>query len=471
MLSVWGAMMGGLVMSKRFWSVIPQLRVISDSDIYLSQALLCFAVGVLNLDFASPPPNTKTTKKATSNTTYAAKGTLLAVLVTLAFTPLTAPLRSPILKHPYPETYTHPSFPLQIHSAVESNTGLVVVGEALKPPNADPTDMKAMHSVRYLRAAHSILGGVWMGKRVHTIDGYATVKDSYGTRLGDSIYGAFNLQEASRLIERKGRVEKKGKSKALIIGLGTGISATALHRHGYNLTVLEIDPAVYQAARQFFGFPDPGKGNVFLEDAGAWVASRANQQSSVDDAALYDIVVHDCFSGGGIPQHLYEIEFWDNLKKLVKPDGILVINFAGIVDSEPSRLVLRTLDETFSHCRAFHDLVQPELLTKEKYDTEFLNVVFFCTSLPDTPITFRTPDMIDYLGSPLRKHMLSSLQNREIDLGVLRNSTERIKVQDGRETRVLSKSYNPLGKMQDAQATKHWTMMREVLPDIFWETF
>ena len=44
-------------------------------------------------------------------------------------------------------------------------------------------------------------------------------------------------------------------------------------------------------------------------------------------------------------------------------------------DSEPSRLVLRTLDAAFPQCKAIHDLVQPEALTKEKYSTEFLNVV------------------------------------------------------------------------------------------------
>ncbi|KAJ8086884.1 hypothetical protein PM082_005709 [Marasmius tenuissimus] len=477
MLGVWGTLVGGFAMSKRLWPAIPQLRTVSDNEIYLTQALAFFAIGVLCLDFSSASPSSaKTPKKSPSNSNkaYLTKGTLLGALVTLAFTPLTSPLRSPILEHPYPETYTHPSFPLQIHSTVESTTGLVVVGEALKPPNADPTDLKAMHSVRYLRAAHSILGGVWMGKRVHTIDGYAPVKDVHGNRLGDSIYGAFNLQEAARLIEHDGASGKKkgNNQKALVIGLGTGISATALHRHGYNLTVLEIDPAVYEAARRFFGFPDPGDENVFLEDAGAWVATRAKQREDAgkEDVPLYDLVNHDCFSGGGIPQHLYEIGFWDNLKALIKPDGVVVINFAGIVDSEPSRLVLRTLDEAFSQCKAFHDLVQPGALTKEKYDTEFLNVVFFCTT-GTKPFTFRTPDMTDYLGSPLRKHIFTSLEDREVDLEVLRNTTDRIKTQEGRETKVLSSSYNPLGKMQDAQATKHWTMMREVLPDIFWETF
>ncbi|KAF9268195.1 S-adenosyl-L-methionine-dependent methyltransferase [Marasmius fiardii PR-910] len=474
MLSVWGTLISSFVLSKRLWPVVTSLRTISDSQIYLSQALVLFAIGVLQLDLSSPTHTTKAPKRPASskNRDYAAKGTLLTVVLTLAFTPLTSWLRSPVLQHPYPETYTHPSFPLQIHSAVESTTGLIIVGEALEPAKVDPLDMKAMHSVRYLRAAHSILGGVWMGKRVHTIDGFAPVKDSHGSRLGDSIYGAFNLQEAARLVERGEK--KKGKRKALIIGLGAGISATALHRHGLNLTVLEIDPAVYTAARRFFGFPDPGEENVFLEDAGRWVTARANQikaGDSEDDASLYDIALHDCFSGGGVPQHLYEIEFLENLKKIVKPDGVIVINYAGIVDSEPSRLLLRTLDEAFPQCRAFHDLVMADALKKEEYDSQFVNVVFFCTMRPDTPITFRKSDMTDYLGSHLRKHMMTTLKGREVDLDILRKSMERIEQEEGRETKILTKAHNPLGRMQNEQAAKHWTVMREVLPDVHWETF
>jgi hypothetical protein len=48
-------------------------------------------------------------------------------------------------------------------------------------------------------------------------------------------------------------------------------------------------------------------------------------------------------------------------------------NFAGILRSLSSRLVINTLEKSFAQCRAFHDLFDE--LTDEKYDTEFLNMV------------------------------------------------------------------------------------------------
>jgi spermidine synthase len=104
-------------------------------------------------------------------------------------------------------------------------------------------------------------------------------------------------------------------------GLGTGVAATGFSHHGMNNTIVEIDPAVYEAARTWFGLPDPGADRVFLEDARGWV-SRAR---SSPEPQLYDIVVHDCFSGGGVPKHIFTAEFWNDLKDIIHPEGVLAV--------------------------------------------------------------------------------------------------------------------------------------------------
>lgn len=111
----------------------------------------------------------------------------------------------------------------------------------------------------------------------------------------------------------------------LLSGLGVGISATAFNRHGIETTIVEIDPAVYEAARQFFGLPDHARENLFLEDARAWAARRraSLQVGKSDD--LFDIVVHDCFSGGGVPEHIFTMEFWEDLKASLHPEGVVVV--------------------------------------------------------------------------------------------------------------------------------------------------
>lgn len=110
-------------------------------------------------------------------------------------------------------------------------------------------------------------------------------------------------------------------------GLGAGISADALVQHGISTTIVEIDPAVYNAARKYFGFEYPGDDHIFLEDARNWVYKRRIVMQSADKKSppAFDIVVHDCFSGGGVPQHLFSVEFWNDLKSIMRPDGVVAV--------------------------------------------------------------------------------------------------------------------------------------------------
>uniref|UniRef100_D8PS35 PABS domain-containing protein n=1 Tax=Schizophyllum commune (strain H4-8 / FGSC 9210) TaxID=578458 RepID=D8PS35_SCHCM len=371
-------------------------------------------------------------------------------------------LRSPVLPHPLEKPYTHPEYPLRIHSSVQSDTGLIVVGEALALPE-DQASAGAIQDVRYLRASHSLLGGVYVGSHVYTLNGTAPLRDSFGAPLGDSIYATFNVQEAVRLLDLG-----TDTPSALVIGLGIGMSTTAFMRHGVSTTIIEIDPEVYRAARTYFGLPDPGKDHVFLEDARAWVERRAAQQKPKDafgdntSTELFDFVVHDCFSGGGVPQHLYTVEFLQQAKRIMTPEGKLVLNFVGIVDSEATRLVYFTLLSQFKQCRAFHDMDRP--MTEEKYKTEFLNMVFFCTSA-DEPLAFRNATSQDFLGSYMRHKILTTIEQREVNLGYLKADAEE------QQKYILTDAHNPLGKLQEEQGGHHWEVMRMVLPDVFWETY
>ena len=107
---------------------------------------------------------------------------------------------NPILPHPLHQTFTHPTYPLQILSAEQSITGLITVGQWLPPPNYNGQNNQEMHSTRYLRASHSLLGGVWTHDNVRVLDDEPPISDSFGIFLGDSIYSAFVLQEAVRLV-------------------------------------------------------------------------------------------------------------------------------------------------------------------------------------------------------------------------------------------------------------------------------
>ncbi len=124
----------------------------------------------------------------------------------------------PLLPQPMTEPYTHPNFPLRILSSVPSVTGRVIVGEFL-PSDSWVPDAPERYptSFRYLRASHSILGGVWIGDNVSTRNNESPALDATGTPLGDSIYSAFVLQEAVRLIDGTDRGVPNGQEKALFM--------------------------------------------------------------------------------------------------------------------------------------------------------------------------------------------------------------------------------------------------------------
>lgn len=114
----------------------------------------------------------------------------------------------------------------------------------------------------------------------------------------------------------------------------------------------------------------------------------------------------------------------------------------------------------FGQCRAFHDLSGP--IGLEKYETEFTNVVrhvntrryilelisakvIFCSR---SPLTFRKARDSDFLGSPLRKTILGSLADREIDIGrIVHVNASKYILRDGDHR---------LGRLQERQGQEHW---------------
>lgn len=214
--------------------------------------------------------------------------------------------------------YVHPSGNVTILSSKQSATGMIVVGETA--PGNEPYSR-----MRYLRASHSLLGGVWTNERAVSMDASFATHDAAGNRLGDSIYTAFVLQEAVRLINSTSRGSDWSGSEALTIGLGTGIATTALKNHGFETTIVEIDPVVYDAARTYFGLPDLGEGRIFLQDARGFTWHRKQKLESGEDLPKFDVVIHDVFSGGGVPGHLFALEFWTDLKESMKEDGVAVV--------------------------------------------------------------------------------------------------------------------------------------------------
>ncbi|CAB4414110.1 unnamed protein product [Rhizophagus irregularis] len=288
----------------------------------------------------------------------------------------------------------------------ESITGWIEIVEEIGPRN-----------IRVMRAGHSLLGGVYK-------------------KSNDSVFGSFYFLEAVRLIGNRNQV---GQERALQIGLGIGVSAKSLQAHNVLLNIVELDSAVYNYAINYFGL-EP-KHNIYIQDGRKFINDEHSQS--------YDYVLHDVFTGGSVPPSLFSLEALEQIKRILKKDGVLALNFVGSEQwphAESLALVKNTISAVFPYYKCFREG------PTEK--SSFQNMIFFASV---KPIIFRNPTNDDFMGSAMREYMLGSFMQWSIDLTKLRNVTD-----------IITDLNNPLDKLQHLSAFEHWKIMRNLFSQEIW---
>ena len=98
----------------------------------------------------------------------------------------------------------------------------------------------------------------------------------------------------------------------LVIGLGGGTVPTALAQllPEAQITVVEIDPAVVQAAEDYFDFKETEQTRVIVSDGRVYTKRAVGRQEH------YDLIMLDAFNGDYIPEHLMTREYLEETKKL-----------------------------------------------------------------------------------------------------------------------------------------------------------
>ena len=130
------------------------------------------------------------------------------------------------------------------------------------------------------------------------------------------------------------RLQQGGSLKILEIGFGMGFNAAALHRAAKEtggsaeLVSLESDPAVLRAAALLPEHPDPEmiaalqEQNCFADAGFQLNLIYGDARTSLPDGIRFDAVFLDGFSPDANPE-LWTAEFIGELKKRLKPDGLL----------------------------------------------------------------------------------------------------------------------------------------------------
>ena len=101
-------------------------------------------------------------------------------------------------------------------------------------------------------------------------------------------------------------------------GLGSGTAPSAMIHHGVQTTIVEIDPVVHDFATKYFRLPENHR--AVLRNAVDFA-----EESVANDTEKYDYIIHDVFTGGVEPAALFTVEFLENLRFLLKDDGVIAI--------------------------------------------------------------------------------------------------------------------------------------------------
>ena len=134
--------------------------------------------------------------------------------------------------------------------------------------------------------------------------------------------------------------------KVLLIGQGAGHMAMALHRdYGIVTDTIEIDPEVVAAAGKYFGFSPTGR--QIVGDARYEISKLSDR---------YDLIIHDCFTGGTEPAHLLTVEAFQLIRELLHDRGIMALNTVAFSDDgrNPAlRAIASTVDAVFPYRKVY----------------------------------------------------------------------------------------------------------------------
>jgi spermidine synthase len=119
------------------------------------------------------------------------------------------------------------------------------------------------------------------------------------------------------------RDDARWPRKVLLIGLGAASLTKFLYRNLplAHLTVVEIEPAVVAAARQFFKLPeDPRRINLVIGDGAEYVSNNEKK---------FDLILVDGFDENASPGALDTLPFYQACRARLSDDGVMAVNLLG----------------------------------------------------------------------------------------------------------------------------------------------
>jgi len=203
----------------------------------------------------------------------------------------------------------------------------------------------------------------------------------------------------------------------LIIGLGGGTLSNVIHElyPGAAIENVEIDPAVIKVARDYFEFIETDNVTAKVQDGRIFIKRAAIKKEQ------YDWIILDAFNGDYIPEHLLTKEFFEEVKSVLAPGGIVAAN-----TFSSSKLYQH---ESATYHAVFGDFIN---VTTEKNSNRIILAGF--DKLPSDEVL---NERVNTLAPTLKKY--------DVDIEKLRNSLFFTKGNRDwpEDTKVLTDQYSP----------------------------
>lgn len=134
--------------------------------------------------------------------------------------------------------------------------------------------------------------------------------------------------------------------RVLIVGLGGGTIPSFLHKHypRTRIDVVDIDPAVIDVARRFFGFREDATLRAYADDGRRFIEQCREP---------YDMIFLDAFGTENVPFHLATQEFLQAVRRAVAPDGVVLGNIWSRGSNPLYDSMVRTYQEVFDDLYLF----------------------------------------------------------------------------------------------------------------------
>ena len=151
---------------------------------------------------------------------------------------------------------------------------------------------------------------------------------------------------------------------------------------GVSVDVVELDPGITQAARDYFYLEDNPNLAIFHEDARTFL-----NRAFYEKAEQYDAIFMDTFNSATvIPFQLATVEAGSRLRSLLKPDGVLVVNIIASVYGSKSGVfhgIYKAFSQSFGTMMIF-----PANAPEPKYAYALQNIMLVAGDIvPSSPLS------------------------------------------------------------------------------------